>query len=564
MAQMTLEEFHAAIRPKVAGSQNLAKALGSQLDFFLMLSSGASIIGNLSQANYAAGNAYLDALANSSAGKDGPPFIALNLGPITDAGAMATSDRLKQILTRQGYILVKSKELLAMMEYSMGEEAKSGKCRQFIIGFDYSSLRVSDNQYSLENPMFSHLFQSKDSHEMKQEDSSAAQSIEDALAVAETTEQVGTIVAEAIARKISTLVAVAYEEIDLQRSVIEFGLDSLVVIELKNWISQKFQASLQASEISEAPHIIALAMTVASRSALVTKSLDGGGEGDRNGAVNGQEITKVNGEQNQVNGNEAKSAPVKSITQPKQPLPDLDETLNQYLEVIRPIFTPKEYAKMVTHVEEFRQSGSVGRTLQDRLGKLANDPQVDNWQADLYARGAYLRNRAALVPRWNFFVTHFMSPFVHSAAQRAAIISNAAFQFKQQLEAGELGQDMVNEQPVGMEFYSWFFNSTREPRREEDEMVQYSGNDYLVAFRRGHVYKVPLRLDGAPVSYRALKKSFQAIVDADQKPESWVGILSADERDSWSEVSFHSLFPYTRIVSRSRNSSAHGFHSSFT
>ena len=270
---MDVNEFHAAARPKVAGTQALIKALEDQpLDFFLMFSSGASIIGNLSQANYAAGNAFMDALANSSP-KSETQFLSLNLGPISDAGALANRTRVKQILMRQGYLLVKLKELLATVEFSMSEEAKVDKYKQIILGFDYRSLGESDNQYSLENPMFCHLSQTRDSRETK-EDGTVVQSVEAAIAAAETMEEVENTVAEAIARKILILVAVAYEEMDLQRRVVEYGLDSLVVIELKNWMTQKFQAALQASEISDAPHVIALAATVASRSALVAESLN--------------------------------------------------------------------------------------------------------------------------------------------------------------------------------------------------------------------------------------------------------------------------------------------------
>ncbi|KAL1957332.1 hypothetical protein VTO42DRAFT_6121 [Malbranchea cinnamomea] len=529
LAQMTLDEFRGALEPKVTGTQNLVKALeGQSLDFFLMLSSGASIIGNLSQANYAAGNAYMDTLANITESISGTRFISLNLGPITDVGAMKDSDRRKQILVRQGYVLTLGRDLLAMFEHSLSAESATKGCKQFILGFDYRSLRESDNWYSLENPMFSHLLKSKDNHETKHQDGAAMQSIEESITAAGTIEQVGTIVADAIARKISTLVAVAYEEIDFQRSVVDFGLDSLVLIELKNWIAQKFKATLQVSEISDAAHIIALAMKVASRSAFVAKSSSSNRTGEN-------KETQTDGEKSELT-TDGIEAPAGPLARPKQPLPDLDDTLDQYLEAIRPTLSDREYAELHIYVEEFRRSGGIGQTLQGRLEKLANDPQVDNWQAELYARHTFLRDRVPLIPRWNFFLTHLMSPFPHTAAQRAAIISSAAFRFKLELDAGELGTHSVNEAAVGMEHYSWFFNATREPRLDEDKMVKYPGNDYLVAFRRGNVYKVPLREGDHPASYDSLLGAFEAIVNGEQKAESWVGVLTADGRDSWAEI----------------------------
>ena len=520
MAQMTLDDFQIALQPKVNGTKNLAKGLQRQtLDFFVMFSSDASIIGNLSQANYAAGNAFMDALAHSTAGNNNTPFIALNLGGVLDAGAIATNEHIQKILVRQGYHLIKEKELLAIIEYSLSEQARASGCRQFIIGFDYRSMRDSDNSYTLKNPMFSHLLLSKDSQETKAQDGTAAQSIEDAIFAAGTIEQVGTIVAEAIARKISTLVAVAYEEVDLQRSVVEFGLDSLVLIELKNWIAHKFQAMLQASEISDAKHIIALAMTVAGRSALVAKSLGGEREAKTNGV---KEASKANGSRTPVPA---------TPTRQKQPLPVLDDTLNEYLENVRPLLTDNEHAELRAHVEDFRQG--AGRQLQTRLQKLATDPNVDNWQVDLYTRNTFLRDRTPLIPRWNFYLSHLMSAFPHSPAQRAAIICAAALQFKMDLEAGKLSQN-------GAKQYSWFFNATRQPGRGEDKMVKHASSDYVVAFRRGHAYKIPLRQGRQPAPYAVLKATFQAILDGESKPESWVGVLTADDRDSWTDVSIPS------------------------
>jgi hypothetical protein len=141
-----------------------------------------------------------------------------------------------------------------------------------------------------------------------------------------------------------------------------------------------------------------------------------------------------------------------------------------------------------------------------------------------------------LVPYWNFFFTHLPGSYFHSAAERAAVISAAAFQFKQKLDAGDLEQELVNDQPVSMDLYSWLFNATREPRLDEDKTIRYPGNDYVVAFRRGNPYKIPLRQEDGPVGYAALKRAFQAILDADQ-PNSWVGVLTADERNSWAKVS---------------------------
>ena len=58
------EELESVLEPKVAGVINLDQAtLDVDLDFFILFSSVAGSLGNVGQADYACGNAFLDAYA---------------------------------------------------------------------------------------------------------------------------------------------------------------------------------------------------------------------------------------------------------------------------------------------------------------------------------------------------------------------------------------------------------------------------------------------------------------------------------------------------------------------
>lgn len=60
----TLEDFKETLRPKVDGAWNLDQAVGShELDFFILFSSLASVVGNPGQASYSAANGFMDGLA---------------------------------------------------------------------------------------------------------------------------------------------------------------------------------------------------------------------------------------------------------------------------------------------------------------------------------------------------------------------------------------------------------------------------------------------------------------------------------------------------------------------
>ncbi|KAJ4413542.1 Type I Iterative PKS [Gnomoniopsis sp. IMI 355080] len=83
---MSHAQWTTAYAPKVAGTWYLHELIPEEpLDFFIMLSSIVSIMGNVSQANYAAGNAWMDALAHYRRRHLHLPATSLNVGLVLDS-----------------------------------------------------------------------------------------------------------------------------------------------------------------------------------------------------------------------------------------------------------------------------------------------------------------------------------------------------------------------------------------------------------------------------------------------------------------------------------------------
>ena len=102
LMQQSSESFQEVAGPKVRGAWHLhTQTQDRPLDFFVLFSSVASIIGSPGQSNYAASNAFMDGLAHFRR-EQGLAATAVNWGPWADVG-MAASDLVVQRLIKDGW-----------------------------------------------------------------------------------------------------------------------------------------------------------------------------------------------------------------------------------------------------------------------------------------------------------------------------------------------------------------------------------------------------------------------------------------------------------------------------
>ncbi|KAK7490870.1 hypothetical protein BaRGS_00017926 [Batillaria attramentaria] len=109
-SSMERSSFEWVLTPKVKGTWNLHQLTKNiPLDYFVMHSSVASVLGNLGQANYTAGNAFLDGLAYYRR-HQGLAAQTINWGPL-DTGLLDNQDALKRRLDSMGFHLASQQEI---------------------------------------------------------------------------------------------------------------------------------------------------------------------------------------------------------------------------------------------------------------------------------------------------------------------------------------------------------------------------------------------------------------------------------------------------------------------
>ncbi|PKY01155.1 polyketide synthase [Aspergillus campestris IBT 28561] len=269
--KMTLDDYLTVLRPKTIGTWNLHRYLPQDLDFFLMLSSISGIIGNATQAAYAAGSTFMDAFA-AHRRTLGLPAVSLDLGVITDVGYLAENRDLATRMAQQGFHGTDTPTLLTLIATALTPtQQHHSPSAQIITGLgDYhedESLPILS-----ESPLFSrfrHIFSAADTRNGKTGPLRARDTLRADLSSAPSIDEAVAVVYSALCAKIAANLSIPTDAISPTAPIAEYGIDSHVAVELRKWIARSMDSTVSILEILGSTSLMELAGRVAGKSGLV-------------------------------------------------------------------------------------------------------------------------------------------------------------------------------------------------------------------------------------------------------------------------------------------------------
>lgn len=252
--QLDEDHFMHVFMPKAQGAWNLHRLTEKiPLDFFVVYSSMTTFLGNPGQANYVAGNTYLESLVHFRRGR-GLPGLFVAWGPIDDVGFLTRHQTVKEGLeARIGSKAMPSDSAMRILEKLLGEKATG----MAVIDFDWRKIQrvmpgAQAPKYEEQVRMAKFMGSGSEQNE----------SIKSQLA-ALSTEKAMDLIKELLAQEVGHILRLPTDKVDTEKSVFDLGMDSLMGMELAIAIEDRFVVKLPMMALAEGGSIERIAIYVA-------------------------------------------------------------------------------------------------------------------------------------------------------------------------------------------------------------------------------------------------------------------------------------------------------------
>lgn len=233
--EVTQAQWENVVAPKMLGAWNLHQATQDvPLEHFVCFSSISSLLGMAKQANYNAGNSFLDGLA-SFRRTLGLPALTVNWGVLSETGFVARNQNVSEYLERAGL-----EGLTTPMVLKALEELLPGNLPQAVV---HPGTWDMVNRF-LPGTKASQLFD----WVLQQEENPKGSSWKDAWLAAPADER-GPMLETWMSTVIAEVLGMKDAEILPEQPLSELGLDSMMGIELMNTLNSRLQIKVSVSDV---------------------------------------------------------------------------------------------------------------------------------------------------------------------------------------------------------------------------------------------------------------------------------------------------------------------------
>ena len=257
---MTYEEWKTPLGPKVNGTWNLHSALqNSPLEFFVVFSSVSGLCGNSGQANYAAASTFLDSFVQYRRNQSLPASV-LDLGVLGEIGCLAQDTKLLGVMRANSVRLLEEKELMDALEIAISQPLTDSSCGELsspVLAVGMGSSRPHSNpdvtppwpRDARFGAYYTH--DSRDGVEHHDDNGPKGLLIEiennryvlhEAGIERRVTKEIGTLISSSMGR--------GKEMSD--EDMANMTIDSLMAIEIRNWVRRKLAVEITMAEMSKA------------------------------------------------------------------------------------------------------------------------------------------------------------------------------------------------------------------------------------------------------------------------------------------------------------------------
>ncbi|KAJ0302188.1 hypothetical protein COL516b_007239 [Colletotrichum fioriniae] len=240
--KMTADHVRTTVGPKVHGTWNLHELLPRDLDFFVMLSSLAGVMGHRGQGNYGCGNIFQDYFAAYRRSL-GLRAMTIDIGYLLSVGFVAEHDEYVDHVKAMGLKVMHKSDLHGLMATAL--EGSQSHPPQVMCGLPYNE--HDDAWYWIQDQRFAGL---RKTAAGSGAGGSATVSLREELArCGRADDEAVHLITSALVQRLAKLMMMPEDDVDAGKPLSAYGVDSLVAVEVRNWIAKEVAVEVSVFDI---------------------------------------------------------------------------------------------------------------------------------------------------------------------------------------------------------------------------------------------------------------------------------------------------------------------------